>query len=61
MDSIIDKLLAILFGLAITIAIGILLYHWLPNTAQGWIQTQINTIFNMGNNLIGGATGGLSQ
>jgi hypothetical protein len=57
LDAVLDRLLTAIFWLAIAIVIGLLIYHWLPNATQTWIQTQVNAIFNFGTNLINNATG----
>jgi hypothetical protein len=47
-----EKLLTMAFWLAITIGIGLAIWHFLPNTATNWIETQINAIFGFGSNII---------
>jgi hypothetical protein len=47
-----EKLLTLAFWLAITIMIGLAVYHFLPGAAQNWITTQINAIFSFGSNVI---------
>ncbi len=52
MSDWLETLLTMAFVLAICIGIGIAVYHFLPGTAQNWITTQINAIFNYGGNVI---------
>ncbi|MFZ5590599.1 MAG: hypothetical protein ACOY81_02155 [Bacillota bacterium] len=56
MSEVLERIMGLVFWLAIAVAIGLLIYHWLPDTAQAWIQTQINAVFSMGTNLINDAT-----
>lgn len=52
MSEWLEKLLTMAFWLAITIGIGLAIWHFLPNTATNWIETQINAIFGFGSNII---------